>query len=318
MPACSIIIRAFNEERFIGRLLESIQLQTVKNVETILVDSGSTDKTLDVACRYPVKIVSIPPQDFSFGRALNVGLEESTADLAVLASAHVYPLYSDWIERILHHFSDSRVALCYGRQRGNGKTSYAEKRIFSSWYPAASEQDQKTPFCNNANAAIRREVWQRLPYNEDLTGLEDLEWGKKVKEAGYRIVYCAESEVVHVHDEPPLSVFHRYQREAMALKKIYPEERFTLLDFVKLFPGNVINDLTSAWRESVFRKHFREIMLFRLMQFWGTYCGFRRRGKMTSDLRKRLYYPGGVGTGQALQVNAGKKPLCIHETEIKG
>ena len=45
---CSIVIRAYNEEKHIGRLLEGIKQQTLKDVEIILVDSGSTDRTLAI------------------------------------------------------------------------------------------------------------------------------------------------------------------------------------------------------------------------------------------------------------------------------
>ncbi|HRS75498.1 MAG TPA: glycosyltransferase, partial [Anaerolineaceae bacterium] len=74
-PACSIIIRAHNEERHLGRLLEGIAQQTVKDVEIILVDSGSTDGTLAVAARYPVQVVHIAPEEFTFGRSLNLGIQ---------------------------------------------------------------------------------------------------------------------------------------------------------------------------------------------------------------------------------------------------
>ena len=70
---CSVIIRCYNEEQHMGRLLSGIMQQTVKNAEIIIVDSGSTDATLSIASRYPVQILSIRPEEFSFGRSLNVG-----------------------------------------------------------------------------------------------------------------------------------------------------------------------------------------------------------------------------------------------------
>jgi len=69
----SIIIRAFNEEKSIGRLLFGISQQTLSDVEVILVDSGSTDSTLAIASQYPVRIEHIDPQEFTFGRSLNRG-----------------------------------------------------------------------------------------------------------------------------------------------------------------------------------------------------------------------------------------------------
>ncbi|WP_318286205.1 glycosyltransferase family 2 protein [Limnospira fusiformis] len=91
MVKCSLVIRCYNEEQHIGRLLSGITQQTLTDREIIIVDSGSTDATVSIASRYPVKIVSIRPEDFSFGRALNLGCRADSGDIIVIASAHVYP-----------------------------------------------------------------------------------------------------------------------------------------------------------------------------------------------------------------------------------
>jgi len=67
-PDVSIIIRAFNEERHIGRLLDGIRQQTVQNAQIILVDSGSTDRTVAIAQAGGAEVVRISPQEFTFGR----------------------------------------------------------------------------------------------------------------------------------------------------------------------------------------------------------------------------------------------------------
>ena len=89
MPETSIVIRCYNEERHIGRLLSGILQQGGLDVEIIVVDSGSTDATLSVAARYPVKILSVHPKDFSFGLSLNTGCQAASHELIVIASAHV-------------------------------------------------------------------------------------------------------------------------------------------------------------------------------------------------------------------------------------
>src|SRR3972149_8001598 len=95
---CSIIIRAYNEEKHIGRLLEGIRHQTIKDVEVILVDSGSTDSTVSIAESFGARVVTIPSAEFTFGRSLNFGVREARRELVVIASAHVYPVYPDWLE----------------------------------------------------------------------------------------------------------------------------------------------------------------------------------------------------------------------------
>ena len=129
-PVCSIIIRAFNEEKHITRLLDGIRQQTIEDVQIILVDSGSSDRTVEIANTYGVQIVNIQPLDFTFGRSLNLGISHATADYVVFASAHVYPVYPDWLERLLEPFEDDKVAISYGKQRGMETTQFSEHQIF--------------------------------------------------------------------------------------------------------------------------------------------------------------------------------------------
>src|SRR5512134_455479 len=97
----SIVIRAYNEEKHIGRLLEGIRQQTIKDVEIILVDSGSTDRTVSIAESFAARTVRIPSSEFTFGRSLNFGVQAATREFIAIASAHVYPVYPDWLESLL-------------------------------------------------------------------------------------------------------------------------------------------------------------------------------------------------------------------------
>jgi glycosyltransferase involved in cell wall biosynthesis len=265
--------------------------QTLHDVEIILVDSGSTDATLSIASRYPTRIVHISPSEFSFGRSLNKGCQAATGEFVVIASGHVYPVYRDWLERLLAPFSDPQVALVYGKQRGNSTTKYSEHQVFAKWFPDESNPAQNHPFCNNANAAIRRSVWEQLPYDESLTGLEDLCWARRAMELGHRIVYAADTEVAHIHDESFGQIYNRYRREAIAMKRIFPQEHFTLANFLRLFPGNTLSDWQHARRDHVLRQNTLAIFLFRLTQFWGTYRGYSQRSPVTQQLRQKFYYP---------------------------
>ena len=290
-PRVSVVIRCFNEEQHIGRLLDGISHQTVAEPEIIAVDSGSTDGTRELLRRYPVRVLTVRPEEFSFGRSLNVGCRAAGGDVIAIASAHTYPVYDDWLEALTAPFADPQVALVYGRQRGDAGTKYSERQVFSTWYPPQSNPAQTHPFCNNANAAIRRAVWERQPYDEDLTGLEDLDWARRVIAAGYRLAYAAEAEVVHVHRETWRQVFLRYRREAIALKRIFPHEHFGLWDAVRLWTTNVASDVRHAAADRVARAHAGSIPLFRLMQFWGTYRGFAHRGPIPAALKQTFYYP---------------------------
>ncbi len=287
---CSLIIRAYNEDKHIGRLLEGIKQQTVKDVDVILVDSGSTDSTVAIAESYGARVVRIPSAEFTFGRSLNYGIKAAKREFIVMASAHVYPVYPDWLETLLRPFQDEGVALIYGKQRGYEGSKYAEHQIFHQWYPDASNLDQATAFCNNANAAIRKSLWEKNAYDETLTGLEDLAWAKWAKGQGYKIAYAAEAEIIHIHNETPRGVYNRYRREAMALRRIYPESNFNFYDFLRLTITNILSDLWHAAREGVLLKNISSIFWFRYLQFHGTRMGHRETSLITPQLRETFYY----------------------------
>ncbi len=297
--SCSVIIRAYNEAQHLEKLFTGLARQSLADFEIILVDSGSTDATVEIASRAGARIVRIKPGEFTFGRSLNRGIAAATAGLVVIASAHVYPVYPDWLERLLDPFSDPATAVTYGKQRGGETTQFSEEQIFFRWYPDESQPRQPHPFCNNANAAIRRSLWEKHAYDESLPGLEDLAWARWAFEQGQRIVYVPEAEIIHVHHETPRGVYNRYRREGMAFKQIYPQEQFHLADFIRLFTGNASSDLREAARQKRLARSWRGILWFRWMQFWGTYQGYRQSGPLTWQLKQAFYYPGQGGTGEA-------------------
>jgi glycosyltransferase involved in cell wall biosynthesis len=294
LPSLSIIIRAYNESAHIGRLLEGIARQTVRNPEIILVDSGSTDDTAAIARNHGAAVVEIAPEDFTFGRSLNRGLAAAFGEFAVIASAHVYPVYPDWLERLLEPFEDDRIALAYGRQVGGESTRFPERQVFARWFPDESNPAQTHPFCNNANAAIRRDLWEQHAYDETLTGLEDLAWAKWALDRGHRVAYTAEAAVVHLHDETPRQVYNRYRREGMAFKRLFDEAHFNLYDCARMIAANILSDLRRARQAHALTGAWREILWFRTAQFWGTYQGYRdAHTPLTAPLRQTFYYPRG-------------------------
>lgn len=316
MPiAASIVIRAYNEAQHINRLLDGICQQNLANYEIILVDSGSTDGTPELAAQYierraaapaqgtaaqypaPLTIVHIQPDEFTFGRSLNRGIQAAKGEYIVIASAHVYPVYPDWLERLLAPFADSKVGLTYGKQRGAATTHFSEHQVFAHWFPDSPQAPlyQNHPFCNNANAAIRRSLWEQHPYDETISGLEDLAWANWLLQNNHAIVYVPEAEIIHVHQETPGRVYNRYRREAMAFKRIFPHEHFGLGDFFRLVTSNIASDIWHAAQQKVLCKSLGSIFWFRSMQFWGTYQGYRRSGPLTWHLRRTFYYPRQVG-----------------------
>lgn len=313
---CSIVIRAYNESRHLPRLLDGIAKQTYGTVETIVVDSGSTDATVQIAEAFGARIVSIPAEEFTFGRSLNLGIAAARSDFIVIASGHVYPVYPDWLERLLQPFVDHKVALTYGKQRGPDGSRFSEQQIFRQWYPEQDIAHQPSPFCNNANAAVRRSLWEQHAYDETLTGLEDVAWAKWAQSQGYAVAYCAHAEIIHVHHETPRAVYERYRREAMAFKRIFPESHFSAYDCARLTASNIVADLAQAAREHVLGHSLASIWWFRVGQFWGTYQGYRHSSAVTQELRQRFYYPGGADHaapgGRDIQPIRYNEPSATH------
>lgn len=291
----TVIIRAFNEEAHIGRLLTGISKQTVQPDKVILVDSGSTDATVAIAEAFGATVVSIGRDEFSFGRALNRGIEVAASDLIVLASAHVYPIYDDWLECLLAPFGESdQVGLSFGRQIAPPEGRFSERRLLERWFPAESRIYWDHPFCNNANAAIRRELWLDRPYDEQLTGLEDLAWAKGLLAEGGALAYAADATIVHVHEESFAQIVNRYRREALALKAIYPDQSLSVLAALRLGLANVAGDIFAATREGRILSHEPlSILQFRAAQFYGTFSGFSQASPVTESLKRRFYYPPG-------------------------
>jgi glycosyltransferase involved in cell wall biosynthesis len=298
VSSLSIVIRSFNEEEHIGSLLAGIGHQTLQPAQIVLVDSGSTDRTVEIAQRFGAEVLRIEPESFSFGRSLNFGCAAATGEVIVIASAHVRPVFDTWLEMLTAPLADEQVALAYGRQQGDHRTRFSEAQILSRWFPDRSDPRQDHPFCNNANAAIRRESWLSQPYDEQLTGLEDLEWARLVIEKGQRIAYVAEAPVIHVHEESWLQVANRYRREAIAHRRIFHDHRIGMVNAFRLGFANIVSDYYHAIREGVLLTNLGSIPAFRAAQFWGTYHGFAQQGSVSAAVRRRFYYPRGFNASQ--------------------
>ncbi|MCJ7514162.1 MAG: glycosyltransferase family 2 protein, partial [Anaerolineales bacterium] len=172
------------------------------------------------------------------------------------------------------------------------------------------------PFCNNANAAIRRRLWLEHPYDESLSGLEDVEWASWAMQQGWKVAYEAAAEVIHVHDEAAGELYNRYRREAMALRRIRPQERITWLDAARLFLSNAGTDLWHAAHDGRLRGEVAGILSFRFLQFWGSYQGWRMAGGLTSQLKQTFYYPRGLS--RAVDPSAQRVDPIAYDRSVSG
>jgi rhamnosyltransferase len=288
----SIVIRTLNEADWLPQVFEELKRQAGRySHEVVLVDSGSTDGTVEIARSYGARVVFIKKEDFSFGRSLNVGCDAALGKVLVFVSGHCIPVGEHWLDNLIAPLIEGTCSYSYGRQVGHARTKFSEQQLFEKFYPGTSSISRTNFFCNNANSALLRSVWETNQFDEALTGLEDMELGKRLVSVGHSIGYVADAPVIHIHEETWRRVRIRYEREAIALQHIMPEVHVSMLDATRWFVSGVIHDCGVALRDGKLVRNLREIVLFRAMQYLGTYEGNVHHRKISRVRREEYFYP---------------------------
>ncbi|MFA5094772.1 MAG: glycosyltransferase [Candidatus Omnitrophota bacterium] len=194
----SIIIRTRDEERWITQCLSSVFEQEYKDFEVILVDNESQDKTLEKAKQFRLAKV-VKCSDYLPGKALNIGIREAKGELIACLSGHCIPVNGKWLGALVKALDDDKVAGVYGRQEPMSFTPDMDKRDLALVFGLDRRVQAKDSFFHNANSMIRREIWQKIPFDESVTNIEDRVWAQKVLQAGYGIVYEPDASVYHYH-----------------------------------------------------------------------------------------------------------------------
>ena len=291
-PETSIIIRTFNEERHLPGLMEAIGEQRYQDFEVINVDSGSYDRTTEIASEHGARLLAISSQDFTFGYSLNVGIKAATGRFVVIVSAHAKPIDDLWLEKLVAPLREDSVAMVYGRQSGVASSKYGEVRDLARTFDSR-RRTLKPPlfFANNANSAIVSELWQEHPFDEGLPGQEDIEWAKHWMERGYKVIYEPDAGVYHVHEETWRQVRRRYRREALATRSIGVWRQRDALPLALREAGHLVGDLAHALREGQLRTRGREILWFRVNKSYGTLAGLLNGDAMaTPVVRDALFF----------------------------
>lgn len=206
----SIVMVMKNERRNLERGFERVQGQNYDGpVEIVYVDSGSTDGTVEFMRERGIEAHVIPPQEFHHGRTRNLGASLAQHEILVFLSGDAVPVDERWLARLVAPFEDPRVGAVYGRQvppPGMGRLraraleiEYPDVRIVRDLATEPSLHPGLFRF-SNANSAVRKELWEQFPFNEELTLAEDQGLCRDVLMAGYRVVYEPEAAVVHGHE----------------------------------------------------------------------------------------------------------------------
>ena len=223
MISTSIVIRTKNEARYLASTIEGILDQTQPPDEVFVVDSGSVDATIEIAHRYPVRILTLEPQRWNYSRAINIAAAAATGEALVCLSAHCRPVDQHWLVSLIRHLADPIVAGVWG-------PGYRPGRELPRPGPPERQltygAENRSWGLSNSNSAIRRSLWEESPFDEALPATEDKAWGMAMLAAGFEIVYDPAAAVWHAaHD--PVNAFRRNRAVQSGYQLIFPELRST-------------------------------------------------------------------------------------------
>ena len=203
--------------------------------ELIVIDSGSTDGTLDAAAAHRASILNVSAEAFNHGVTRNQAITHASGDIVVLMTQDAVPADEFLLDALITPFFDPAVAGVYARQSPRENADVLTKRNLNNWltgrlnsevcfiqnpadFAALSPMEQYMT-CNfdNVCSAIRKSVWREIPFRSNLFG-EDIEWSKRALEAGRKITYEPRAHVIHSHDRP---LSYVYRRTYMCHRKLY-------------------------------------------------------------------------------------------------
>ncbi len=256
------------------KCLSGIMSQTLfPQCEVIIIDSGSTDKTLEILKSYPVKVVSIEPETFNHGLTRNLGVANSSGKYVVMTVQDAVAADNMWLQHMLDGFSaaENVAAVCgkqvvphdkdknpaeWYRPIGTGEmTSYSfSKEAFSNLSPA-----EKRSVCgwDDVTAMYLRDVLVQMPFRKT-SFAEDAQWAKDAYLNGYTLVYNTNATVYHYHYENPdytykrtFTVLYHMYRFFGNLPDVYKPSVVDTLRLVKL----LLNEAKLSFGEKI--KWFR-------------------------------------------------------------
>ncbi len=205
----SIIIRTKNEEKWIGAVLEKLARQTYKDFEIVIVDSGSTDKTLEIINKFPVRLFHIKPEEFSYPFALNFGCREAKASkYFVFLSGHSLPISDTWLEDGISNFTSDKIMGVYGGMQALPDGSIWEKLWLNSLTVKincflGTKKILEQPgmgVMGFTHAIIRRDLWEKHHFDERYgLGGEDEVWTRQWFKKGYIAIKDFKFSVAHSH-----------------------------------------------------------------------------------------------------------------------
>ncbi len=301
----TIIIPTRNEENNIRTCLDAVfNQQTHYLFEVIVIDSGSTDRTVSIVNRFPkVKLLEIPPETFGHGKTRNLGAETAKGNILVFLNADALPVDSLWLDTLLEPFScekdkKEKIAGVFSRHIPKpGCHLYMARDILSSMPDKPGIRNHAGPMdlmiFSTVSCAIRRGVWQQFPFDPHIAIAEDQHWGNRILEHGFSLSYQPSSRVYHSHNYNPRQLYEVKYKMSAAAPRFKNRFTATTMGFILIVGGMLLKIAADTWyilflspsspgkRLSLSQKR-EEIKIAasaRIVSFWGRFKGWRENLK---------------------------------------
>lgn len=223
-PSLSLILLTYNGGPTLARTLAAIFGQeqgVLPALEVVAIDSGSRDATLETLRQYPVTLHQISQREFGHGRTRNLGARLAQGEWLIYLSQDAVPAHARWLANLTRHLHDPQVAAAFSRQLPPPGVGPIETYFLEQTYPpqamrhdplqaqAAGEPSIRRIFFSNVSAAIKKSVWAKCPFPENLVMSEDQAFARAALQAGYSLVYDPEAAVYHGHRYTLKQLFQR-------------------------------------------------------------------------------------------------------------
>lgn len=240
-----IIMRCFNDEWVVGDTLEAIHQQAGPRFRVVAIDSGSTDRSVDIIRSFPVQLIELPPGTYIPGRVLNLGMEQGDEPYGVFVNSDCTPQHPEWLESLIEPLHrDPTVAAVYGRQVARPEATPLVVKDYERAFGDGSIAATWPHFFSMASSAIRRSVWHDSPFDPEIRYSEDVYWTWQRRREGWNIAYAAQSVAMHSHNYTLAETRRRFAGEGRADAVIYPRE---------MLPSSWLRGVLGSWAAEVTR-----------------------------------------------------------------
>jgi glycosyltransferase involved in cell wall biosynthesis len=225
-PNVSIILRSFNEAWALKDTLPALNAQQGVRWELIVIDSGSTDGSVELIRRFgPRHFVQIAPHEYNPSRVMNRGMELARTGLGIFLNADATPQGSNWLRPLAGALTYRGVAAVFGRQIPRPDCRAVFAHDYERCFGPDRESKRWEHFFSMASSGIRKDIWARRGFNESLQYSEDDEYTRWCRAEGFRVLYVPDSVVMHSHNYTAAQARKRSRGEGAALAAVWPGAR---------------------------------------------------------------------------------------------